>query len=305
MDRNPWTETEEKSLQLTRDEFGKAFYVSSTYDRTNWSTASMLIFIDKEPSSFRFQWEDTEDGLLHQWTVDNGEWVDANQNGRIWATEALSSKDFQPYGSEHTVSARSSYDGKNWNEPTEFHFRLVKLPAVNTSDWNWALRAGYIQSIQYVNFLGDGDLNSWLGLGGKFSVLLNNHKNHFGFVLDSNLQYMKYGNGNYAELALMGKLRYTFREEDKKTRPFIELGGGENFVFRDNGHKGFYPMVSADLGVDIKAKENLCFTVLGEYSASFQRDKGYSPDDILDSVNSHFSLSVGLTYSFHKTEAKQ
>lgn len=314
-----WTITSNTSVTFEPKEvtdLNFTFHLQSSYDAIHWSEDSILILVDHLASGLEFFWTVPSDKPLHhQWMLDDSAWHDVDSSDKE-ASCIIDINDIEP-DIMHHLTVHSSFDGIHWSESSVFHFRYVvvetpadsepkeKLPAVNTSDWNWALRAGCIQSIQYVNFLGDGDLNSWLGLGTKVSIIRNNNKNHLGFVLDGNIQYMKYGNGNYVELALMGKLRYTFREEDKKARPFIELGGGENLVFRDNGHKGFYPMVSADLGVDIRAKENLALTILGEYSVSFQRDKNYSPDDLLDSFNSHFSISAGLTYSFHKTEAKQ
>lgn len=126
-----------------------------------------------------------------------------------------------------------------------------------------------------------------IGMGAKASVTLPLTQN-LSFVTDVNYQWIKYSARDFNECALNGKLRLSSSVRESGI-VFIQLGGGENFVFHGSD-KAYYPMATVGVGMELYFTKNIGLSLIGEYSASFQRD----------SINSHFSACAGLSLAFGK-----
>ena len=126
-----------------------------------------------------------------------------------------------------------------------------------------------------------------IGMGAKASVAIPLTR-YLSFVTDVNYQWIKYSDRAFNECAVNGKLRLSSSVREAGI-VFIQLGGGENFVFHGSD-KAYYPMVAVGVGMELYFTKNIGLSLIGEYSASFQRD----------SVNSHFSACAGLSLAFGK-----
>lgn len=149
------------------------------------------------------------------------------------------------------------------------------------------LSSYYISSLEVLSFK-SSTFNSGLGVKASLALPINNY---LSLVLDSNYQWLKYYNGNYEELTLMGKVRFNSNINDSGI-VFIQLGGGENFVTKYNLF-AYYPVLSTGLGLEFYFTKSIALSLLGEYSISFQRD----------SINNHIIGAIGLSIAFNK-EAK-
>lgn len=149
------------------------------------------------------------------------------------------------------------------------------------------LSSYYISSLEVLSFK-SSTFNSGLGVKATLALPITNY---LSLVLDSNYQWLKYYNGNYEELTLMGKIRFNSNINESGI-VFIQLGGGENFVTKYNLF-AYYPVLSTGLGLEFYFTKSIALSLLGEYSISFQRD----------SINNHIIGAVGLSIAFNK-EAK-
>ena len=149
------------------------------------------------------------------------------------------------------------------------------------------LSSYYISSLEILSFK-SSTFNSGLGVKASLALPINNY---LSLILDSNYQWLKYYNGKYEELTLMGKVRFNSNINDSGI-VFIQLGGGENFVTKYNLF-AYYPVLSTGLGLEFYFTKSIALSLLGEYSISFQRD----------SINNHIIGAVGLSIAFNK-EAK-
>ena len=161
------------------------------------------------------------------------------------------------------------------------------IPVKAKTNRKLILSSYYISSLEILSF-NSSNLNSGLGVKASLALPVNNY---LSLVLDSNYQWLKYYNGNYEELTLMGKVRFNSNINDSGI-VFIQLGGGENFVTKYNLF-AYYPVLSTGLGLEFYFTKSIALSLLGEYSISFQRD----------SINNHIIGAVGLSIAFNK-EAK-
>ena len=126
-----------------------------------------------------------------------------------------------------------------------------------------------------------------IGMGAKASLTLP-ITSSISFVADANYQWINYTGRDFRECAVNGKVRIS-TDLNEKGSVFLQIGGGENFVFHGND-KAYYPMATVGVGLEIYFTRNIGLSLLGEYSASFQRD----------SINNHFSVGAGVSFAFGK-----
>ena len=146
----------------------------------------------------------------------------------------------------------------------------------------FALSAYFIGSLQILGF-NTSVVNT--GLGAKIMCTIPVNKN-VSIAIDSNYQWIKYFEKEFNELSVMAKLRFN-TNINSPFNAFVQLGGGENFVFKGQ-EKAYYPMISTAIGFDYYFVKNVAASVLCEYSMSFQPD----------SVNNHLTTGVGLSVAF-------
>lgn len=209
-----------------------------------------------------------------------GEWYECGRAGIIPVVLPIAEE--EPI-TEETVPVEMP-ELKGESEIRYVDAELVPKELSHYYDRKIILSGYFMGSMQVLSF--SPDVRN-IGMGAKASVTLPLTR-FLSFVTDVNYQWIKYSARDFNECALNGKLRLSSSVREAGII-FIQLGGGENFVFHGSD-KAYYPMATIGVGMELYFTKNIGLSLIGEYSASFQRD----------SINSHFSAGAGLSLAFGK-----
>ena len=209
-----------------------------------------------------------------------GEWYECGRAGIIPVVLPIAEE--EPI-TEETVPVEMP-ELKGESEIRYVDAELVPKDISHYYDRKIILSGYFMGSMQVLSF--SPDVRN-IGMGAKASVTIPLTQN-LSFVTDVNYQWIKYSERDFNECALNGKLRLSSSVREAGI-VFIQLGGGENFVFHGNDN-AYYPMATVGAGLEIYFTRNIGLSLLGEYSASFQRD----------SINNHFSVGAGVSFAFGK-----
>ena len=252
----------------------------------NLTSSDVIYFTDSDGNEFSskifktkkkavdasFSWNINDENL--RYSLDGSEPTEINDNKVLLSN-------FKP--NNLSIFTLEVKENDQWLECGKVGF----IPVNAKTNRKLILSSYYISSLEILSFK-SSTFNSGLGVKASLALPINNY---LSLVLDSNYQWLKYYNGNYEELTLMGKVRFNSNINDSGI-VFIQLGGGENFVTKYNLF-AYYPVLSTGLGLEFYFTKSIALSLLGEYSISFQRD----------SINNHIIGAVGLSIAFNK-EAK-
>ena len=209
-----------------------------------------------------------------------GEWYECGRAGIIPVVLPIAEE--EPI-TEETVPVEMP-ELKGESEIRYVDAELVPKDISHYYDRKIILSGYFMGSMQVLSF--SPDVRN-IGMGAKASLTLP-ITSYISFVADANYQWINYTGRDFRECAVNGKVRIS-TDLNEKGNVFLQIGGGENFVFHGSDN-AYYPMAAVGVGMELYFTKNIGLSLIGEYSASFQRD----------SVNNHFSACAGLSLAFGK-----
>ncbi len=278
-----------ESIVLPYHKGVNTYYIQSSWDGVNWSESAYCTYIADEEkktcacNTILWTW-DTDDSRVKyfRYKLDNNEWTVVDAYVREIELEA--------HDGLNTLFVEASYDKEAWSESASGRY-TYESKTYRTRRWETALSL-LPYSYQRIDYTTEHNPESRASIygGGLGLELRYNFNSIVSLGSGVRTEHYKYEDFHiYHDLKLTSTLGLKLSgKNNSRNKLSLLIGGGVDFVVRDDGEVGFYPLIEYGVRDTFRLNEKLSLGFTLSLNHTFQNG----------SVVMHVLPSISLTYTW-------